>query len=151
IDSVDSPPAPTVANGVPLSVRNRCGRPYSRNVASNNGRTCVASVPWCIAWQRKITRLCASEIVSGSQRIPSPVRTQPLKPQHRRADFLRDRIGMVPRRARVRLQAIQPLGTVVRRQLVARLATDLERATQLSHAGLVLGPAQHKLEALFHG
>ncbi len=82
IDKDDSPPAPTVANGVPLSVRSRAGRPYSRNVASNSGRTCLASVPCCMPWQRNTIRLYASEIVSGSQRTPSAVRNQPLKSAH---------------------------------------------------------------------
>src|SRR5260370_36665076 len=82
IDSADRPPAPTVANGVPLSVRSSTGAPNRRNVASNSGRTCWASVPWCMPWQRNTMRLYASEIVSGSQRTPSAVRNQPLKSAH---------------------------------------------------------------------
>ncbi len=51
-------------------------RPLQRSPA-----LCAVSV-FSTAWQRSRYRLCASEMVSGSMRSPSPVRNQPLKSAH---------------------------------------------------------------------
>src|SRR4029450_1729261 len=60
------------------SERSRSGRPNSRKAASSTGHTCTASL-FASTWQRSRYRLCASDSVRGSQRVPSPVRNQPLK------------------------------------------------------------------------
>src|SRR4029077_1932356 len=83
--------------------------------------------------------------------LGTPARMRRLGPQHGCADFLGDGIGVMVWRTRMPLQAIQPLSLEVRHQFVPRRTTDPEGATQLSHAGLVLAPAQHELEALLHG
>src|SRR5436189_6300870 len=54
-------------------------------------------------------------------------------------------------RPRVALQPIHAVRSVLRQPVVATLATDPELPTQLSHAGVVLRPAHHELEALLHG
>src|SRR6266852_4586550 len=77
----DSPASARVANGAPLSVRMAAGMPYSRKAASKMACTRAVSV-FSTAWPRSRYRLCASEMVSGSMRSPSPVRNQPLKSAH---------------------------------------------------------------------
>jgi hypothetical protein len=69
--------AAVVANGGPLSVRIARGKPYSRNVRSNHGRT-PRSVGATMR-QYNTKRLHASITASGSQRVPSAVRNHPLK------------------------------------------------------------------------
>src|SRR5438876_9999768 len=54
-------------------------------------------------------------------------------------------------RPRVALQPIHAVCSVLRQPVVATLATDPELPTELSHAGVVLRPAHHELEALLHG
>jgi hypothetical protein len=69
--------AAVVANGGPLSVRIARGKPYSRNVRSNHGRTPRAV--GATMRQHNTKRLHASITVSGSQRVPFAVRNHPLK------------------------------------------------------------------------
>ena len=76
----ERPPAPVEANGGPLSVRIARGKPNSSKTRSNTGRT--PSPVGAVIRQSRRNRLCASEIVSGSQRWPSAVRNQPLKSAH---------------------------------------------------------------------
>src|SRR5258708_14528189 len=83
--------------------------------------------------------------------LGSPAWIARLGPQHRRAHVLGDGIGVMAWPTRMPLQAVQPLSLEVHHQFVPRLATDPEGATQLSHTGLVLAPAQHELETLLHG
>ena len=64
--SCDSPPAPTEANGGPLSERIDSGSPNSQNAASKAGRTCAPSGS-STASQRNRKRLIPSLSVSGSQ------------------------------------------------------------------------------------
>jgi hypothetical protein len=59
----------------------RFGMPYSRIAASQTAFTCAKSIR-ATAWQRIRNRLCASVIVNGSQRYPSPVKKYPLKSMH---------------------------------------------------------------------
>jgi len=75
-----SPPAPVEAKGGPLSVRSASGRPYSRKARSKIGST--PSRVGATMSQHNRKRLCASLSVSGSQRLPSRVRNQPLKSAH---------------------------------------------------------------------
>src|SRR5919205_990183 len=75
--SCESCAGPVVANGDPLSVRSARGSPYSQNVRSNHGRTPLAV--GATIRQQNTNRLHASAIVSGSHRVPSAVRNQPLK------------------------------------------------------------------------
>ena len=74
----DSRPAPVVANGEPLSVRSARGNPYVAKRAleprPHPDRAVGATMR-----QHSTNRLHASATVSGSQRVPSAVRNQPLK------------------------------------------------------------------------
>jgi hypothetical protein len=64
MDSCESPPAPRLANGVPLSVRIRSGKPNSRNTDSKAGWTPAVFVDRS-ALHRRIILLNASVTVSG--------------------------------------------------------------------------------------
>jgi hypothetical protein len=64
IESLDNPPAPRLAKGVPLSVRILSGNPYSRNAVSNTGHARRVFVDG-IATQRNNFRLNESVIVNG--------------------------------------------------------------------------------------
>src|SRR5215467_7656445 len=76
-DKAERPPAPVEPNGAPLSERIAPGRPTAaktRSIApltpANVGSTIRTSTRYLLA---------ASLSVSGSQRVPSAVRNQPLK------------------------------------------------------------------------
>ena len=77
IDSLLSPAGPVEPNGAPLSIRICPGRPCAWNNASQAAAT-VAVRGGMIRHSSSI-RLAVSVTVSGSQRVPQPVRNQPLK------------------------------------------------------------------------
>src|SRR2546422_8383063 len=76
--SAESPQAPVLPKGEPLSTRITLGKPARRNRPIKTRRT--AAWRWCgrIRTARR-KRLNRSRTVSGSQRVPSAVRKKPLK------------------------------------------------------------------------
>jgi len=77
IDSVVSPAGPVEPNGAPLSIRIWPGRPGAWNSASQAAATvCVRGD---MIRHSSSIRLAVSVTVSGSQRVPQPVRNPPLK------------------------------------------------------------------------
>jgi hypothetical protein len=79
--SCDRPPTARLAKGGPLSLRIALGGPYSAKARARCGQTCSGSVR-PTARQTSGWRLAVSLTVSGSTRVPSPVRDQPSKSMH---------------------------------------------------------------------